>query len=288
MLSGIFNVLKPPGMTSHDVVYFVRKAINNKKVGHAGTLDPDAAGVLPIFTGNATRIIEYTADADKCYRAEVTLGAKTDTGDDSGSIIATSDNKYFSKDKIEKVLCNFTGDISQVPPMYSAIKHQGKKLYELARQGQIVERKARKITIYDIKLLMQNNEKFLIEVSCSKGTYIRTLLEDIAEQLGTYGTMSFLLRTKASIFSINEATSLDDIKKNPTRHILPLEMAINHLPMISLTSNQSKRFCQGVKTTFTNSFHGDIKLYNELGTFLGIGKTDGSIIKPHKVFCQDF
>lgn len=288
MLSGIFNVLKPPGMTSHDVVNFIRKTINSKKVGHAGTLDPDAAGVLPIFVGNATRIIEYAAEADKCYRAEVTLGFKTDTGDDSGEILEKSTIKPFSQDKLIATLDKFTGDIWQVPPMYSALKHQGQKLYDLARKGQTVERTPRKVTIHNIELLSYDNEKFLFEVMCSKGTYIRTLIEDIAEQLDNYGAMSFLLRTKSSIFHLEKSSLLEDIKKQPENHLLPLEIAIEHLPKIILTDNQAKRFCQGVKTTLANDFQDDVRLYSNEGTFLGIGKTDGYLLKPHKVFCQDF
>lgn len=283
--SGIFNVLKPSGMTSHDVVYRIRKITGVKRTGHAGTLDPDAAGVLPVFFGNATRLIEYTASSDKCYRVHMLLGIKTDTGDDSGSIIAAKDNETLPLDSIKAVLKQYTGIIEQVPPMYSALKVNGQKLYRLARSGIEVERAARKITIHNILLIHYNKDEMFLEVYCSKGTYIRTLIEEIAESLGTLATVKFLLRTKSGCFSLENAAPLDDIRIDPARYLLSSDTAIGHLPKLVVTDNQAKRFCQGVKTTLKNDIIGTVCIYNN-DNFIGIGKSDGEMIKPDKVFFQ--
>ena len=177
MTTGIINVLKPPGMTSHDVVAVIRKIYRQKRVGHAGTLDPAAAGVLPVFVGPATRLIEYTTDTRKSYRVELTFGYETDTGDDTGNVTAISDTCSLpSVGQITHILPEFIGDIEQVPPMHSAIKHHGTRLYELARQGISVERVSRTITIDDIRIIHASGPRLLFDVQgCSKGTYIRTL-----------------------------------------------------------------------------------------------------------------
>ncbi len=287
MLAGIFNVLKPPGMTSHDVVYLVRKVTGIKKVGHAGTLDPDAAGVLPVFVGKATRVIEYAAESDKCYRAQLLLGVKTDTGDDSGKIIENKAVPVFTDEDILSVLENFTGNIFQIPPMYSAIKIGGQKLYKLAREGKTVERTARPVTIHSIRTLRREKETVLLEVHCSKGVYVRTLLEDIAEKLGSVGTMSFLLRTRAGSFTIESARLIEEIAKNPARCILPMDIAVGNLPKIYLNDKQAMRFCQGVATTLPNEHVGEICLYSAENVLLGIGMSDGEKIQAKKVLADN-
>ena len=231
-MNGIINVLKPAGMTSFDVVSHLRRVAGQKKIGHTGTLDPSAVGVLPICLGSATRAIEFIIDKDKVYRAELTLGSATDTQDSSGNVIFSGKIEA-DTDKIADAIMSFVGEIDQLPPMYSAIKIEGKKLYELARQGETVERQPRKIKIYDIKILRiwetverlpGNNadsdcqpevpvKKALFQVHCSKGTYIRTLCHDIGEKLGCGGHMSFLIRTRAGRYDLESALTLEEIKK---------------------------------------------------------------------------
>lgn len=210
-MNGIINVLKPPGMTSHDVVYFIRRTLNIKKVGHTGTLDPNAAGVLPICIGKATKVTQYLLEKNKKYRAELTLGASTDTQDKYGKVISESPVDTTHEDII-KVFNQFIGEIDQIPPMFSALKQNGKKLYELARENKVVERKARKVTINDLKIINIDKNKILFDVDCSKGTYVRTLCNDIGLKLNNYGYMSFLLRTEVGVYSISNSYTLDEIK----------------------------------------------------------------------------
>ena len=205
---GLVNVLKPPGMSSHDVVSFIRRVYQTKKVGHAGTLDPAACGVLPIAIGKATRLIEYMSEADKSYRAELTFGFETDSGDDTGIIVKKVD-KYIlpSFEVISDTLNSFVGDIIQTPPMHSAIKINGNKLCDLVRKGIKVEVPSRKVEIKKILPIQYRNNKLLFDVSCSKGTYIRSLCMDIGHKLMIPATMSFLTRTRVGDFSLN-ATAL--------------------------------------------------------------------------------
>jgi tRNA pseudouridine55 synthase len=283
MLSGIFNILKPPGMTSHDVVYYLRKLTGEKKIGHAGTLDPDAAGVLPVFAGTATRLLEYALAADKCYRAHMLLGVKTDTGDDSGHIIERRPVPAITAAELERAAQKLTGDIYQVPPMYSAVKHKGQKLYQLARAGGTVERAARPATVNRIKILEIVKDKVFLEIDCAKGVYIRTLLEDLARELETCATMTFLLRTRSGVFDIEKSVALEEITAKPCAFILPLDFALGHLPKLALTVRQAERFGQGVKTTISNPYNGIVKIYTTDGDFLGIGETDGETVRPRKV-----
>lgn len=195
-MNGILVIDKPAGYTSHDIVSKIRKELNIKKVGHTGTLDPLATGVLPILLGNGTKLSKYLINHDKEYIATIKLGEKTDTGDIEGEIIEQKEVKKNSENELIKILETCKGKQEQIPPMYSAIKINGKKLYEYARNGEKVEVPPRKIEIYDIKLLEYNEINLKFKVSCSKGTYIRSLCEEIAEKLGTVGTMSALQRTK--------------------------------------------------------------------------------------------
>lgn len=289
MYDGILNILKPPGMTSHDVISFVRKALQTKKVGHAGTLDPDAAGVLPVFIGKATRLIEYATDAQKTYRVHMRFGIKTDTGDDSGTVIETSEVKQLKHDDIEKILQEFTGYIKQIPPMYSALKHEGKKLYQLARAGIEVERTAREIFIEKLVLLKQYPDGLFLEVTCSKGTYIRTLIEDIAEKMNMRATMTFLLRMEVGVFNIHNALTLEEISIKKEQLLENAEMAIAHLPQLILSEKQSLRFSQGVITTIKdieNNYNQaqTVRVYAFNESFLGIGLIQVNQIKPLKVF----
>ncbi len=217
MLNGVINVYKEKGYTSHDVVAIVRKTLNIKKVGHTGTLDPDAEGVLPVCIGQATKLADYIMAERKSYTAEITFGAETTTQDASGDII--KEYEYtFDENRLREVIDTFKGEQTQVPPMYSAIKVNGKKLYELAREGKEIERKARKITIYDIRIVdIMPPNRAIIEIDCSKGTYIRSLCSDIGNKLGWGAFMSSLTRTASGKFKLNEAVKLDELKNAAER-----------------------------------------------------------------------
>ena len=212
-MTGILNVCKPTGITSHAVVSRVRKFIGQKRVGHAGTLDPMASGVLPILIGNAAGITELVMEHDKTYRAGVLLGKVTETGDITGTVLSETTPRV-SEEMLEEAITRFIGEIEQVPPMYSALKVNGVTLYKLARQGIEVERQARKVTIYDIKRLSAlANDRFDIEVSCSKGTYIRTLAEDIGQALGCGATLDALERTRCGMYDLSDAVSLETLEE---------------------------------------------------------------------------
>ena len=212
-MNGYINVFKPQGLTSHDVVRKTKGILRVKRAGHTGTLDPNASGVLPICIGKATRTSEYLLNANKGYIGELTLGISTDTQDIEGKILNYS-QKEVKEEDIIRVINSFKGESYQLPPMYSALKYKGKKLYELARSGIEVEREKRKINIYNIDILnIDENRKILFSVKCSRGTYIRTLCNDIGEKLGTYGFMSYLIRTEVEPFILSEAVSLETIQK---------------------------------------------------------------------------
>lgn len=219
MLNGIINVLKPSGMSSHDVVAYVRKIIEEKKVGHSGTLDPSAVGVLPIFIGKATKAAAYAIEGTKSYRAEIKLGVITDTGDNDGIEISKDDWKKYIKEEdfhytITNILKSFEGKSRQIPPMYSAVKVNGQKLYNLARQGKEIDREPREIEISKIEMVSCSYKEgtILFDVDCSKGTYIRVLCGDIGRKIGCGAHMSFLIRTKSSDFNIKDSYTLEEIK----------------------------------------------------------------------------
>jgi len=211
-LNGILNIYKEAGFTSHDVVAVVRKILNCKKAGHTGTLDPQATGVLPICIGKATKVVDFLTSFDKYYETELTLGITTTTDDSTGDIIETK-QVDFDKNKITDVINSFKGESYQIPPMYSAIKVNGKRLYTLAREGKVIARQPRKINIYDIEIkeFIEPN-KVKIYVHCSKGTYIRSLCFDIGKKLGCGAYMSSLLRTKVNCFNIEDSIKLDELK----------------------------------------------------------------------------
>ncbi len=297
-MNGIINVLKPAGMTSFDVVGFLRRAAGQKKIGHTGTLDPSAVGVLPICLGNATRAIEFIIDKDKVYRAELTLGSATDTQDSSGNVIYSHEIKA-DNEKIADAILSFIGEIDQLPPMYSAIKIEGKKLYELARQGETVERQPRKIKIYDIKIIRiweeqaylpgttykefsekRSVKKALFEVHCSKGTYIRTLCHDIGEKLGCGGHMSFLVRTRAGKYSLETALTLEEIKvlaetEQLEQNLVPVETIFEELNIIQLHEKDTFKYTNGVWLQLNNSNYDSntfVRVYDSNSIFLGIGE----------------
>ncbi|SDF06397.1 tRNA pseudouridine(55) synthase TruB [Sporolituus thermophilus] len=289
MAEGILNILKPPGMTSHDAVAFVRRLYGVKRVGHAGTLDPAAAGVLPVFVGAATRLIEYTADADKSYRVEMTVGRETDTGDDTGNIIRTAPCVLPPNSDLDALLQEFTGEIEQVPPMYSAIKIGGKKLYDLARQGITVERQPRRIKINKIQLITVQESRIYFDVDCSKGTYIRTLCTDIGRRLGCPAVMSFLVRTRVGNFQLTEALTLEEITEKKERALQAPDSAVAYLPPVFLTAAQAKAVVQGQAVRIDCCNQGMMRLYNDQKQFIGIGekKGPGAPLRPVKIVCTN-
>ncbi len=283
-MDGILNVLKPPGMTSHDVVAYLRRVLKTKKIGHGGTLDPDAAGVLPVFIGSATRLLEFAVEGRKQYLVEIALGRQTDTGDDSGMVIKTMPVPALQHDNVVRVLRNFTGALMQMPPMYSALKVNGQKLYTLARKGISVEREARPIEIHKLELLHLTEASLTLAVECSKGTYIRVLGEDIAAALGTCGTMSFLLRTQVGGFRIEDSFTLQEITADPAKCLAQPLVAVSHMQRLELTARQAARITNGVRTTVAGTAAGRYALLGPAGEFLGIGTCNEEKIQVEKVF----
>ena len=285
-MDAIFNVLKPPDMTSHDVIGFLRRALNTKKIGHGGTLDPDAAGVLPVFAGSATRLLEFAVEGRKEYIAEFTLGTQTDTGDDSGEVVKTLPVPAFTEADLQNVLQKFLGKQMQLPPMYSAIKINGKKLYQLARQGVEVQRPARPIEVYKLELLYYTANTFTVRVACSKGTYIRVLGEDLANALGTCGTMSFLLRTQVGAYTIDAAHTLQEIADNPAACAsLPIS-AVEHLPKLLVNARQAARITNGVRTTVAGTEDGRYVFLGPQQEFLGIVNCEQEKVQAEKIFAH--
>lgn len=278
-MDGIIIINKPKNLTSHDIVYKVKKIVN-EKVGHTGTLDPMATGVLPLLIGKGTLCSKYLINHDKTYEVQLTLGIKTDTADSEGAIIEEKNisQEVFKKERIEEVLKTFLGKQEQIPPMYSAIKVKGKKLYEYARKGQKVEIQPRKIEIYEINLLKVNQQKRQIEfkVSCSKGTYIRSLCEDIAEKMGTVGYMSALNRTRVGNFSIEQAVLLEQLKKEEIPYIT-IEELFKEKQEILLDEKRLQHFLNGVKLTMKKS-NGVYRVYCNK-RFIGIGVVDKGFLK---------
>lgn len=213
MIHGVLNVYKEKGFTSHDVVAKLRGIVKQKKIGHTGTLDPDAEGVLPVCFGKATKLCDLLTDKDKTYQAVLLLGKVTDTQDISGQVLEEHSTNDLTEEDVEKVIRSFEGAYDQIPPMYSALKVNGKKLYELAREGKEVERKARRITIHEIRILEVGLPEVKLEVTCSKGTYIRTLCHDIGQKLGCGGCMKELLRTRVERFDIADSIRLSEIEQ---------------------------------------------------------------------------
>lgn len=293
-MDGILNILKPAGMTSFDVVAHLRGLLGIKKIGHAGTLDPMAVGVLPICTGRATRVIEFMMEDDKVYRAELTLGVATDTEDSSGNPISVRDVNC-TDEQIIQVIQAFTGKYMQTPPMYSALKINGKRLYELAREGIHIERRKREVEIYSIEVICIDRAadvKVLMEVHCSKGTYIRTLCADIGERLGCGGHMSFLLRKRVGFFDIESAVTLERLahakEKGAINDVFsPVELLFSHIGRFKLDERTEKRFMNGMKVSVpTGEYEDMVRVYNTNNVFVALGsifkKEDVTYLKVRK------
>lgn len=250
MLHGIINVYKEKGYTSHDVVAKLRGIAGQKKIGHTGTLDPDAEGVLPVCLGRATKVCDLLTDKDKTYRAVLLLGQTTDTQDTSGTVLETFDTSGLDGAEVLEVIQSFVGEYAQIPPMYSALKVGGKKLYELAREGKTVERKARNVKIHSIKILRVDLPRVEMEVSCSKGTYIRTLCHDIGGKLGVGGCMESLLRVQVGRFVLADSLRLSEIQEakeagDLEKILQPIDSVFEQYRAVQIRPDQEKRLQNG-------------------------------------------
>ena len=266
ILGGIVNINKPGGMTSHSVVSRVRRILGIKRVGHTGTLDPDAEGVLPVCVGKSTKLSDYVMGKEKIYRAVLHLGITTNTQDMSGEVLSKT-TPNVSKEEFEMAVSSFIGEIKQIPPMYSAIKIGGKKLYELARQGVEVERKERSVTISEIDIEEFDGETATINVHCSKGTYIRTLCHDIGQKLGCGAAMGKLIRTKNGRFEISESVSLEEFEQNPEKYIVPADEILSEYPKFILDEEQERKVLNGM-TIPADLNDGFYRIYSKDGKFL--------------------
>lgn len=283
-MDGILVINKSKGLTSNDIVKKVKKILNTK-VGHTGTLDPNATGVLPLLLGNATKISKYLINHDKEYEAVIKLGAKTTTADVEGKIIEEKEvnKEKLKKENIEEVLKSFIGKQQQIPPIYSAIKVNGKKLYEYARQGKEVEIKARNIEIYDLKLLKidSKNDELTINVKCSKGTYIRSLCEDIAVKLETIGYMKELNRIQVGEFNIKDSVTIEEFKANIENkdysNIIGIEEIFKEIPEITIKQREYEKYLNGVKID-TDNMDGIYRIYLD-NKFSGLGIVENKKLK---------
>ncbi len=290
-MDGIINLLKPPGLTSHDAVGIIRRLTAIRQCGHAGTLDPGAAGVLPVLVGKATRVAEYMLEMDKSYRAEVTLGTATDSEDASGAVVKQQEIPVPDEKKVLSVFDSFTGTIDQVPPMHSALKMGGVRLYRLAREGKTVERKPRRVTIYSLTLLKLGRDKILFAVACSRGTYVRTLCADIAVALGTCGHMSFLLRERVGPFGLSESFTLEELtvmaKQRRLREALrPTDLALASFPALTLPEGEIRRLVNGGAVELSQEI-GDgqlLRVYGKGGEFVALAAYSAGRLFPKKVF----
>ena len=293
-MNGIIVINKPPFKTSHDMVNFVRRLFGIKKVGHTGTLDPDATGVLPICIGKATKAADMLTDSDKEYKTQLVLGVTTDTQDASGKIL-TENPVTVTEEEILEAVSHFVGEITQIPPMFSAIKKDGKKLYELARQGISVERSPRKITIYgiDVTEIDLENHTVTLLVSCSKGTYIRTLCEDIGKRLGCGAYMNTLIRTKSAGFTLEQSFTADELTELKEENklesaVLPLDSIFSEYDKINLPAVLSKKVKNGVRIRHKKAENGKIyRIYDENGAFLCLSECKSEELVLKKAFWVD-
>ena len=281
-MNGIINVYKEKGYTSHDVVAVLRKIAGQKKIGHTGTLDPDATGVLPVCLGRATKLCDLLTDRDKTYEAVLLLGQTTDTQDISGAILKEQPTDHLNEAEVTKVIESFKGTYDQIPPMYSALKVNGKKLYELAREGKTVERKSRKVTIYQIHIKEIQLPRVRMEVTCSKGTYIRTLCHDIGNLLGTGGCMEELTRTKVGRFELKDSLKLEelsDLAQNGRLEdaLIPLDQMFSELQSVVPAEKYISKAYNG-NDFFKNQLSEDgkfcsgekVRVYDAQGHFIGV------------------
>lgn len=303
-LEGVLAVMKPAGWTSHDVVAKVRRLVGVKRIGHTGTLDPQVTGVLPLCIGRATRVVEYIQELPKQYEATVVIGLATDTEDLTGTVTERVNEVTISEADIRSAIISFIGEIEQVPPMYSAVKVDGKRLYELARKGEQVERKARKVTIYELEILElrlgESLPEFSFRVTCSKGTYIRTLCVDIGKRLGFPAVMKQLVRTRTGNLTLEDSLSLEQIAELSengllSERLLRADLAIGHMPLVQLSDTQAIQAAQGRRIRLHDDHPMDavqdnaiIRVYDTHDRFVGLFEWNQTerLLLPHKIFCE--
>lgn len=287
-MNGVLNVRKAPSFTSHDVVAVVRRLLKQKQIGHLGTLDPMATGVLPLAIGNATRLVEY-ASFDKEYRAVCLLGKTTDSGDVTGKILSENPVSGLDPEKVEQAVLDLRNITEQVPPMVSAVKVGGQKLHELARKGVTVERKVRPIQILEVEVLSIELPRISFRVLCSPGTYVRVLCENLGEKLGVGGCMEDLERTQVGPFQIGTAWTLEAIQKRVEADdlsgmLLPSSCLVVHLPSVELDEKQQAAVCFGQKLKWEQALGGPIRMMGPQGRLVAMGEWEEGLLKPKKVF----
>ena len=292
-VDGLFLLNKPPGMTSNQALQAVRRALRARKAGHTGSLDPSATGMLPLAFGEATKVCAFLLDADKTYRVAARLGSATDTGDADGETTETAEVPDLSAAEWDAILQGFVGESMQVPPMYSALKKDGKRLYELARQGQTVERQPRPIRIDEIRLLEAAGTRLVFRVSCSKGTYVRTLVEDIAARAGTVAHTVRLHRESVGEFRSEDMVELatvearaEEDREGLRASLLPVDAALQGFPAVSLVEADADRFCGGQAVQVAaEAENGLVRVYRAGEKFLGVGELSGDgRVAPRRVF----
>ena len=283
-MDGIVIVDKPAGWTSQDVVSKLRGVLHTRRIGHGGTLDPMATGVLPVFVGRGTRAVEFFEHAEKTYEAVLRLGITTDTEDITGQVLTQSPVEI-TRDALEAALANFRGEIQQIPPMYSALKVNGQKLYDLARKGKEVERKPRTITIHALELLDFTGQTATLRVACSKGTYIRTLCKDIGASLGCGGCMESLRRVAAGAHTIEEAVPLQTLidSSDPGQHLRPVDSMFTRYEAVTLTEKQTLR-CRNGNSFSIQLPDGTYRAYGNNGEFLMLAKVESNVMSTIKSF----
>ena len=288
-MNGYFNVLKPPGMTSSQVVGAVRRLIGGEKAGHAGTLDPEAAGVLPVMAGKAARLFDYLVDKQKAYVAEIAFGAATDTQDAQGHVIARGEN-FPSIEDVQGVLPRLLGEILQIPPSFSALKQDGRSLYELARKGEMVLADPRPILVEDITIIRETeNHGMILSIHCGRGTYVRTICHDIGKAVGCPAHMRFLLRTQSGAFTIHTAHTLEELQSAVAQghladFMLPMDMPLSHIPRGDVPKELEK-ICQNGGRLPLSAFEGQVDLQERSflrlyvkDAFMGIARRQGDIL----------
>ncbi|MGV8125098.1 MAG: tRNA pseudouridine(55) synthase TruB [Candidatus Xenobiia bacterium LiM19] len=293
---GFLNILKPPGMTSHDVVGFLRRSLSQKKIGHCGTLDPGAAGVLPVALGRATKMIEYVPHDIKAYRAELHLGVATDTGDAFGRVLSLRPVRSYAEAELKKVLDTFLGLITQTPPAASAVKVRGKRLYQYHRQGEQVEIPSRSVRIDSLTVVDISADRLMLDIVCGGGTYIRSLAADIGEMLGCGASMSFLVRTVSGPFHLRNAIPLNEIESISRKGILSCALispgeVLNHLPSLTVGCREEKMILNGVRLSGNFGVHPEsekttVQVRSESGALIAIAELqrgDTEYLKPLKV-----
>ncbi len=302
-VNGILVLDKSQGLSSNQALQQVRRLLGARKGGHTGNLDPLATGVLPLCFGEATKFGQFLLDADKGYLATAVFGMKTDTGDRTGQVVETSDVPVLDESTVDSVFRQFTGVISQVPPMYSALRQGGKRLYELAREGKTVERPAREVTIHGLERVELSGAKLVFRVSCSKGTYVRTLIEDIAVALGTVGHMAELRREQSGLFTAQQQVTLDGLQAlaetsetpelfesilREQGYLLPLDAGLQDLPKICLEKQQSDSLILGQAVTIPDlEISPAWRIYLHDGRFAGVGKTEEGQLRPTRLVSRE-